>query len=650
MSYYVTFYSYKGGVGRTLALANVAWLLANHASEPARVLVVDFDLGAPGLFQVFGMKAPKSSPGIVDYVTDYLDQASIPSISRYIHKTSHPGIDILPAGKMDHRYQKKLEAVDWKALYEGAFGYELVERLKADISSIEPQYDYVFIDSLTGYSDVGGICVKQLPDLLVLLFRLNNQNLDGIGTVYRALKEPEASGARKPVLPVLTPSWPFLDEAAGHWILKAQALFPEDKLLEISFDSGLSFGESIISKSATKLPFSPKVFEDYKTLTERIRERNASDPHTMWRTVLHSRHFYPGDRPSIAGEPSEIYLNLLKRRPHVLHYWSELTFVVSDSGLMRSPASPRPEGRTRLVEFINQQCAAGNKYALFGRSLIGRSTGGEGGEPSAMADLDSALRIDPSFFEARLSRAELAIRARNYKEGLRDLSKCLNGLSGNKNLERARLHSQIASVHLNLLDPAKALTHINSALEENPSEVYQYLIRGKALYLLGRYEAALADVRRFNKSGMGYEAALLLPSQLLAAMGRIADGLEELDGITNNSDKISIGNMAEAYLAVNPAKTLELLNAKSDSPRPKVRELLKQLARIFSGEDIESIEADISSHSSSHDSQWDCFEVIAMLWSKERAETLSQEHLALAYRAIRQWLGPEEAKHLRLRA
>ena len=72
MSYFVTFYSYKGGVGRTLALANVAWLLANHSTEPARVLAIDFDLGAPGLSQVFGVKKANKAEGIVDYVTLYL--------------------------------------------------------------------------------------------------------------------------------------------------------------------------------------------------------------------------------------------------------------------------------------------------------------------------------------------------------------------------------------------------------------------------------------------------------------------------------------------------------------------------------------------------------------------------------------------------
>jgi Mrp family chromosome partitioning ATPase len=46
----VTFYSYKGGTGRTMAMANVAWILASNGK---RVLAVDWDLESPGLHKFF---------------------------------------------------------------------------------------------------------------------------------------------------------------------------------------------------------------------------------------------------------------------------------------------------------------------------------------------------------------------------------------------------------------------------------------------------------------------------------------------------------------------------------------------------------------------------------------------------------------------
>jgi Mrp family chromosome partitioning ATPase len=61
-----TFYSYKGGVGRSMAVANVAALLAQWGRK---VLVVDWDLEAPGLdryFQKFISGSGRRSDGIVD--------------------------------------------------------------------------------------------------------------------------------------------------------------------------------------------------------------------------------------------------------------------------------------------------------------------------------------------------------------------------------------------------------------------------------------------------------------------------------------------------------------------------------------------------------------------------------------------------------
>ena len=62
----VTFYSYKGGVGRSLALANVAVLLAKWGY---RTLVIDWDLESPSLEQCFernGSLERTSDKGVID--------------------------------------------------------------------------------------------------------------------------------------------------------------------------------------------------------------------------------------------------------------------------------------------------------------------------------------------------------------------------------------------------------------------------------------------------------------------------------------------------------------------------------------------------------------------------------------------------------
>jgi MinD-like ATPase involved in chromosome partitioning or flagellar assembly len=68
----ITFYSYKGGTGRSLLVANTALILA---SNNCRVLVVDWDLEAPGLHHYFRpfLTDPslKSSLGLIDMLTAY---------------------------------------------------------------------------------------------------------------------------------------------------------------------------------------------------------------------------------------------------------------------------------------------------------------------------------------------------------------------------------------------------------------------------------------------------------------------------------------------------------------------------------------------------------------------------------------------------
>jgi cellulose biosynthesis protein BcsQ len=64
-----TFYSFKGGVGRTMALVNVS---AELARKGRRVLIVDFDLEAPGITTYRPFARASSSAGVVDYITQYI--------------------------------------------------------------------------------------------------------------------------------------------------------------------------------------------------------------------------------------------------------------------------------------------------------------------------------------------------------------------------------------------------------------------------------------------------------------------------------------------------------------------------------------------------------------------------------------------------
>src|SRR4051794_22775320 len=75
-----TFYSYKGGVGRSMALANIAECFRE---KHLRVLMVDWDLEAPGLETYFYGTSSRTNderldqvrrqPGLIDMLHEYKD-------------------------------------------------------------------------------------------------------------------------------------------------------------------------------------------------------------------------------------------------------------------------------------------------------------------------------------------------------------------------------------------------------------------------------------------------------------------------------------------------------------------------------------------------------------------------------------------------
>ncbi len=216
-----TFYSYKGGVGRTLALANVAMLLARRGKK---VLVVDFDLEAPGLTTLSPFALDDDAPGIVDMVTAYVEMDAMPPLDDYLHRritvVEEDGVpmelvvDIMPAGRDDDDgYGERLNGIDWNALYEERNGFLFMEDVRRGWAAAG--YDYVLIDSRTGHTDVGGICTRQLPDAVVAVFFPNEQNLIGLRQVVRGIRK--GGGRPNSIELLFTASRvPRLDDEHGH--------------------------------------------------------------------------------------------------------------------------------------------------------------------------------------------------------------------------------------------------------------------------------------------------------------------------------------------------------------------------------------------------------------------------------------------------
>lgn len=202
----ITFYSYKGGVGRSFTLANIAVLLARWGY---RVLAVDWDLEAPGLHHYFAAVLPdKPQAGVVDLAHEFLAGAETTS-SHAVRVDVDGRLDLLAAGRvaagrLDVSYRRRMQAINWEELYRRGFA-AFLERHRAMWTA---RYDFVLIDSRTGVSDIAGICTAHLPDRLVVVFTANDQNLcDVVDVVRRADNARDRLPYDRPrhvVLPVLS--------------------------------------------------------------------------------------------------------------------------------------------------------------------------------------------------------------------------------------------------------------------------------------------------------------------------------------------------------------------------------------------------------------------------------------------------------------
>ncbi len=213
----LTFYSFKGGVGRSMAVLNAAHALA---AKGRHVLVLDMDLEAPGLsgflrrHDEIGRCARQDMVDLVRWARDCaarelpepVDPAALPPLSEFVVRVPRDKlaglakawpdlgrVDVIPVDE-ERDYYGRFAALansnfDQEALIR--VGSVLRDWLKSRMFELEvpeyygpaveraARYDYVLVDSRTGVTETGGLCIGPLSDQLVVLTALNDQNVEG---------------------------------------------------------------------------------------------------------------------------------------------------------------------------------------------------------------------------------------------------------------------------------------------------------------------------------------------------------------------------------------------------------------------------------------------------------------------------------------
>lgn len=276
-----TFYSYKGGVGRSMALLNMAYFL--HA-RGRHVLIVDLDLDAPGasgfLHRSEELQTQANTGDVVDVLAAVVRQVrnspagtepSLPALrleaflrsvkpSKYA-KAVHPKaprarLDVLAADQA-RDYTARLSALELSTLsadqiaqtsdllrgvlFQHSFPIHQPWQEEGELPE-DTRYDYILVDSRTGLSEIGGLCVGPLSDRLIVLCGLNDQNIAGTRQFL------ELVGLEPKARPANAKSWDDADPPAD--CLRPATLGPKPTLLVASPVPG---GEMTYKKERLKV-------------------------------------------------------------------------------------------------------------------------------------------------------------------------------------------------------------------------------------------------------------------------------------------------------------------------------------------------------------------------------------------------------------
>ena len=252
----VTFYSFKGGVGSSMALVNVGEVLADWGY---RVVLCDWDLEAPGL-ERYLIDMEKDSDGYRQQVNEFLARGGLMDMLReykeiltrpaaesrdqIIENVTQGAPDVTPqhqamgklllrrpfsytyplpsittrrgagwmrlltVGRRDgdanqQRYAEMVRTFDWSEFYDKWAGDRYMDFFREDLQGSS---DIVLLDSRTGVTEQGGVCTHHLADLVVLFSAANQMNFEGTKWMARLLSDPRLEklrGARSlKVLPV----------------------------------------------------------------------------------------------------------------------------------------------------------------------------------------------------------------------------------------------------------------------------------------------------------------------------------------------------------------------------------------------------------------------------------------------------------------
>lgn len=185
-----SFYSFKGGVGRSTLLGIVASLLAVRGED---VTIVDLDLEGPGQADLFDVSPVR---GVLDIVLDHAVTGTVALDDALVDVTGEVQgakgrMRLVPAGAPGMTFVEKLARLDYVAQDPAKPDRSPTgEALKALVKALRSDHKptWILLDARSGIHDLGGLSLHALTHVDVLLSRGDPQGWNGLDLAVRTLQ------------------------------------------------------------------------------------------------------------------------------------------------------------------------------------------------------------------------------------------------------------------------------------------------------------------------------------------------------------------------------------------------------------------------------------------------------------------------------
>ena len=185
----ISYYSYKGGVGRTVALIQTAY---NLARQGKRVLLLDLDIEAPSLHNLFSDQVNDPIDGVQAGIVEYLYHSVVQkktdiSLNEICCKLSVPDIQgemfLIPALKtMNKQYLYQIGRLQTEKIQEDQVFARLFEEIKRDYA-----VDMIMIDTRAGFNSWGSLSLLTLSTQVIFVAYPNEENVEGLNVAFEML-------------------------------------------------------------------------------------------------------------------------------------------------------------------------------------------------------------------------------------------------------------------------------------------------------------------------------------------------------------------------------------------------------------------------------------------------------------------------------